>query len=233
MVKELIGKFITKYAKKQIDKLTNTVTEEPNKKTEDPMMNYIYDPTSTPSNEMFLNAVDYNSIPEPEIINPGGKKTLILVDDVVYTDIMYRQDAKKMATQYNVDPYSDIKMVKCLGEKAGFQAYKYAVIDGNPVDFGVLDITLGHQLRVMDSYYMEVDGIDVARFIKEKNPNFKFLLCTAHTLNKTNSIITKYDSKVEKHLGGKLEDYYLNKNSYRVDKFYLLVYGDKQHNTQE
>ena len=221
-----LNKFIIKKVKTKLDNITENIDNTSVNEEEKLKNQFLYDPISTPSHEL-MNGIDYDTIKQPEILNPDGKKTIIVVDDVVVTDILYRTDLKKMAQAYNVTPYEDFKIVKCIGDKAGFQAYKYVVLEGNTVDYGVLDITLGHQVRVLDGYYMELDGIDIAKFILEKCPDFKFLLCTAHTLNKSNSTITKYDNKVSKYLGGQLENYYLNKNSHRVDKFYNLIYGDK------
>lgn len=228
MLKEKILGMLNKFViKKVTEKLNNVISESNEHDTEAEKLKeqYIYDPTNTPSKEL-MESIDYTSIKEPVILNPEGKYTVMLVDDVDVTDIMYRQDMKKMTEVHGVDPYKDFKLVKCLGNQAGFQAYKYVILEGNKVDFGVCDITLGHQLRVLDGYYMEIDGIDIAYYIKQANPNFKFLLCTAHTLNNNNSTITKYNNKIKKNFPGKeLKDFYLNKNSYRIDKFYDLTYG--------
>lgn len=228
MIKEYLGNVFKKLIVKKVkDKLDNLIEEDKENEVDDKKMDYIYDPTLIPTRDI-IETIDFSTIQQPIILNDDlNKPTVIVIDDVACTDIMYKQDIKKMSEIYHVDPYKDFRLIKCIGEQAGLQAYKYAVIENNKIDYGIIDITLGHQLRVMDGYYMEMDGIDVAYYLKQVNPNFNFLLCTAHTLNRNNSVITKYDNKMIKNFNTKLETYYLNKNSYRVDKFYQLVYGNK------
>lgn len=232
MLKKIFGPIVSKFIVDKVkDKLQDIVKDDEKTITEETQEEILhvktelkFDTEHVISKEL-MEQYNFSSIPEPEIINPEGKKTAILVDDVLFTDIMYRSDLKKMKEQYNVDPYHDFKMVKCLGEYAGFQAYKYAVLEGNKVDIGVLDITLGHNFFVGESMCVEVDGIDIAYHIKQINPEFNFLLCTAHTLNTSNTTIERYNNKLKDGLDLTIKDCYLNKNSHRVDNFYLLLYG--------
>ena len=165
--------------KKIFKKEENNISSKPNKD----IMDFIYDKTNSPTAEM-MNRIDYNVIGKPEIINPEQEKTILLLDDIPYTQLLYLEDAKKIKEEYGLDVHKDFKIVRCLGPNAGFLAYKYFVIDKNKCDYGILDITLGHRVNVTGSWFMELDGIDIANYITKLNPNFKFLLCTAHTINK-------------------------------------------------
>lgn len=192
----------------------------------EPCLTKPYDVTDIASKEL-IHSVNFNLIPDPIILNPDGPQVMILIDDIECTDLMYKQDIISMESTYNVTPYKDFKVIKCLGKDAGYIAYKYVVLNGNKVNKGVIDITLGHNVRNKDGFYVDIDGIDIAWHIKECNPNFEFILSTAHTLNTKNTVINKYNAKCEKHFNRPLKDYYLNKNSYRVDRFYMLAYGSK------
>ena len=226
MIKETIMKMVSKFVVKKVqDKLTE-VTKEDNKEVkEDITHTELLNDNKTVVTKEIMEQYDYSSIPEPEILNPDAPRTAILVDDILFTDIMYRHDLKKMIAQYGCAPYQDYKMVKCLGDYAGFQAYKYVVLEGNKIDVGVLDLTLGHNFCIQDRLCTEVDGVDIAYYIKQACPDFKFLLCTAHTMNLNNSTIERYYNKLKDSLGIDLKHVYLNKNSYRVDKFYQLLYN--------
>lgn len=232
MIKETIMKMVSKFVVKKVqDRLTEVIKEDNKEvgevteaKEELTVTELLFDNKTVITKEM-LEQFDYSSIPEPEILNPDAPRTAILVDDIVFTDIMYRHDLKKMVEQYGCAPYQDYKMVKCLGDYAGFQAYKYVVLEGNKIDVGVLDITLGHNFCIQDRMCVEVDGVDIAYHIKQACPDFKFLLCTAHTLNLNNTTIERYYNKLKDSLGIDLKSVYLNKNSYRVDKFYQLLYS--------
>lgn len=186
------------------------------------VMDYIYDKTNSPTHEMMLK-MDYSNLGEVEIVNPDKKKTILTLDDILYTDMLYREDVRKIKEKYGLDVYNDYKVVRCLGPNAGLLAYKYFIIDKNPCDYGILDITLGQQINVTGSWFMELDGIDIAKYILELNPNFKFVLCTAHTINKTNYIVNTYNNKCKKVFGKELDAFYLNKNSERFETIYKLL----------
>jgi hypothetical protein len=215
-----------------IKKLFNKLNKQkqPNEvvelKKEKDIMDYIYDKTNSPTPEM-LSKIDYNKIGEVEIKgNLNSDKTILLLDDIPYTELLYFEDVKKIKKEYNYDVYDLYKIVRCLGPNAGFLAYKYFVLDKNSCDIGILDITLGHRVHVTGSWYMELDGIDIAKYISNLNPNFRFVLCTAHTINKTNYIVNTYDKKCQKLFSKPLEYYYLNKNSDRWIELYKKFVGD-------
>lgn len=215
MIKNIITDLYNKFFKKEEE---NIVSTKPNKS----IMEYIYDKTNSPTHEM-MNKINYDKIGEPEIINPQGEKTILLLDDVPYTQLLYLEDVKKINTEFNLDVYQKFKIVRCLGTNAGFLAYKYFIIDKNPCDIGILDITLGHRVNVTGSWFMELDGIDIAKYISVLNSDFKFLLCTAHTINIDNYIVNNYNKKCIKFFDKELINFYLNKNSDRYISIYNLI----------
>lgn len=175
--------------------------------------------------EEMRNAIEFriNRInTEPKIDNPDGKKTIIIVDDVEYTEILYNGDLNIVKQRYGQDFLDDYKIVWCLGEDAGYIAYDYVVNKNNKVDIGILDITLGHSL-VTENGRIAVDGIDIGMYITEVCPEFLFVLCTAHTCDKTNQIVSKYMKKTEKYFNKTLESLYLNKNNRTPESFYNLI----------
>lgn len=216
-IKVLKDKVMNLY-KKFFKKEKTIISTKPNKD----LMDFMYDKTNSPTDEM-MSRIDYESIGEPEIINPEGNKTLLLLDDIPYTQLLYMEDVKKIKNEFDFDIYKEYKIVRCLGPEAGFLAYKYFVIDKNPCDIGILDITLGHRVNVTGSWFMELDGIDIAGYITKLNNNFKFLLCTAHTMNKNNYMVNTYNNKCKKIFGKELDAYYLNKNSDRHISIYDLI----------
>ena len=213
-IQSIIDKVKSKFKKEE---KVNTVNKETKK-----LMDYIYDKTNSPTHEMMMH-MDYSNLGDIEIVNPDKEKTILTLDDVLYTNFLYIEDIRKIKEKYGLDVYKDFKIVRCLGPNAGLMAYKYFIIDKNPCDFGLLDITLGQRVNVTGSWHMELDGMDIAKYILELNPNFKFVLCTAHTINKTNYVVNNYNNKCKKLFGKELDAYYLNKNSERYKTIYNLL----------
>lgn len=234
IIKEWIAECIRtvlKYVIKQ--KIDNILEDKP--KQEQPDLNIhtkedidvMIDASDTAIPSDILNQFSFKDIAEPSIINPDGSKTLLIVDDVVYTKLLYQFDFNNIKKQYNKDVAVDYKIVNCLDPTAGYSAYKYAIIDNNKIDVAIIDITLGYRVSINDKYYTEIDGIDLAYHLVNKYPDIKYVLCTAHTLNVNNQIVKKYNDKMLKCLGCNIEDKYINKNEYRVDKLYKLLYEGK------
>lgn len=182
------------------------------------------DPSKILSSEI-LSEYDFDGIARPEVIDKGKEKTILVVDDVIYTNILYQSDFKKIKEKYNKDIEEDFNIVKCLGSTAGYSAYRYTIVEGHKVDIAIIDITLGYRVNIANKYYVEIDGIDLAYHLVQKYPDIKFIMCTAHTLNLNNSVVKRYYNKMGIYLNYNLEDKYLNKNDDRVEKLYELIYG--------
>lgn len=199
---------------------------------------FVYDKSLSFTPEMYEN-IDWNSVPDPVIVNPGQDKVIMLVDDIEYTDLLYDTDFDNIKKEYKLDIKQKFTIVKCFGKDAGFIAYKYIVINKNKVDFAYIDITLGHKIKVFGSWFKEFDGIDLAIAMSEKHADIKFNFCTAHTLNTNNTTIADYDKKVKKYFNNKaLEHFYLAKNSNRTALIYnqlkqLAAVGEQHDNDQQ
>lgn len=220
LTKDIIKEKLTKLSNKDVEN-----TEEPIELEEvDDSKNF---DSNFPLSFDIISTYDFDKVPSPNILNPEGKKTILLVDDIPYTKLLFKSDFKNIDTLYDKKINEDYKIIECFGNKAGWIALKYALIEENTVNFGIFDITLGHVLKYNERAF-EIDGIDIACNIYNKFPTMKFLLFTAHSLNKKSSVISKYENKIINGLNIRLEDVYLNKNSNRINKLYNLLYGDTE-----
>lgn len=177
---------------------------------------------NTPLTRDILETYDYTNIPNPVIVGNQDGKTILLMDDISYTDLLFKLDFKNIKSQYNLDIMETYKVVKCFGRDAGFMAFKYAVLDNNHVDYGVFDLTIGHTVKY-ENTILNVDGIDICFNIKNNNPGLKYALCTAHSLNKNSPTILKFTDKLKNGLNDNLVDVYMNKNSDRLHRLIQLL----------
>lgn len=168
-----------------------------------------------------LDTLEISQYGKPNIVSDVDKPTLLLLDDLEITKMLYQTDIAEIKHVYNKVLEEDFKIVECIYPTAGPVAYDY--IKNNKVDFAIFDITLGHILNINDRL-VELDGIDMAYALLKHNPNAKFLLCTAHTVN-NNHIINTYKEKIKRVLNIDFEDVYLNKNSDRFKHIYNLLYS--------
>lgn len=178
--------------------------------------------------EVLLNELDFSIYPEPVIEgNLESDKNMLILDDYDLTNILYVNDIKKMKSVYNKDVEADFKIYKCLNSDSGFQAYKLINLDKVRIDYGVLDLTLGCMVKLPNNEYVEIDGSDIGIYIKKSNPNAKIIFVTAHTMNKDNSMINGYYTKL-KEVGIDLYSSVCNKNNVkRHEIIYKFLYGEK------
>lgn len=169
-------------------------------------------------NEILLLEVDYSNVPPPEITNPDGEKTVLIVDDQDIISVLYKNDINKIRNELGNDIEKDFKVIKCLDKDSGLTAFKVICIDNIKIDYALLDLTLGCMAKVESKdgkelyKYAEVDGADLGIYIKDRNPEARLLFVTAHTMNKDNAVVAKYASKLKAH-GLDLFELYLSKNS--------------------
>lgn len=161
---------------------------------------------------------------DPEIVgNKDSDKVLLVVDDIKQTELLYRADLQRIKTEFNLDVYKDYKIVKCLGTDAVDMAYKYVYLDKQPVHKALVDITLGTIINYRN-FPLELDGIDMASIIKENNPNYDFILCTAHDISINSTNINKFKTKCKNTFNKPLEKLVVSKNGERYLKFKALLY---------
>lgn len=169
-------------------------------------------------NEILLHEVDYSQVPLPDITNPEGEKTVLIVDDQDIISVLYKNDINKIRNELGNDIEKDFRVIRCLDKDSGLTAFKVICIDNIKIDYALLDLTLGCMAKIESKdnkelyRYAEVDGADLGIYIKEKNPDAKILFVTAHTMNKDNAVVGKYADKLKEH-GLNLFDLYLSKNS--------------------
>lgn len=175
-----------------------------------------------------LKLVDYSKFGKLEITKGQTGKTLLIVDDIPEAVLIYKTYFRRILRKYNNSVERDFTIVEATGYDAGYKAYRYIVIDNEKVDYAILDITLGHIVRLEKGEYVEIDGIDLAILLLEKNPDIKFVFLTSHTLNRKNISIEYYFNKFETTTGKKIEDYYLNRNSVTVEGLYEFLYGESK-----
>jgi hypothetical protein len=171
-----------------------------------------------------VEEIDYDKYPNPEIIDNGSDKTILFLDDMVNMWFLYDLDIHEIKDKYKKDVYEDFNIIKCFGREAGFTAHKFIFKNYKKVDFAILDITLGYGVKLLNGEYVEYDGIDVFLELYKRNPDMKFLFCTAHTLNIKNPTVGYFFKKFESETGLKFKDHYLNKNSKRSEAIYKLLY---------
>lgn len=182
-----------------------------------------------PSRGSLLNRIDFSHYQTPAIQNDvADKKTLLILDDIGMSKKLYSFSFNYIKRYYGKDIENDFKIIWALGDTAGFDALKYLVIDGNKVDFAMLDITLPeHLVKFDDGNYIEIDGIDVGLEALKNNPACKVAFTTVHTYDLTSETVKDCHERFYAATNQNLEKYFLNKNSDdRAQKIYRLLYGE-------
>jgi len=170
-----------------------------------------------------VNQLDLNTFEDPIIINSDKEKTLLILDDIEESDYLFNIDFRIIKEKYGYDIFKELKIVKCYGKQAGFIAKKYLSNPDNKVDYAILDITLGNSLKLADGSYIEYDGIDIGLQILEQNPEAIIRFLTAHTLNRRNPMMMEYFNKFESNTNKLIDDFYINKNGDRPNKYAVML----------
>jgi hypothetical protein len=203
-----------------IFKKKNTTTVE-EKKPE------VVDTPSKHDREYYISRITYDGINKPDIVcGENNDLSLLILDDIEMAYSLYKIDFSRIKSKHEVEVCDKVKVINALGTKAGVVAYKYIAIDGNKIDYAILDLTLGYVIKLSKGDYIELDGVDIAIAILKGNPDAKIIFSTVHTLNKTNPTVKYYHDKFREETGLELEDYYLNKNGSRTEVLYELIFGE-------
>ena len=172
-------------------------------------------------------SIDWDSVPEPilpDIIDPT-KKNLLILDDITATNRMFTIDFTNIHKEYNVDIEQDYNIIKCFGPSCGFTAEKFIETSGYQVDAGILDISIGNNVKLKRGNIKEIDGIDIYNLIKSKNEDSKVIFMTGHAVTMKNKDCVHYFEKFNSS-GENIEDHYYNKqDSNRSEKLYKFLYG--------
>lgn len=169
--------------------------------------------------------IDFSEYPDPEIIDNGADKTLLILDDMSNIKLLYNLDFKKIKDNFNKDVLKDFNIVYCLGNQAGFTAHKFILNTDTKIDYAILDITLGYGVKLISGEYIEFDGVDVFRELYIKNKDLNYIFCTAHSLNRKNPTVNSFFTKYEDIVKKNIKDNYVNKNSDRYLHIKNLLYS--------
>lgn len=151
-------------------------------------------------------------------------KTLLIVDDIDMTELLYKSDFNKIKKQYNKDILKDFFYIPCFMSDAGLCVYDLLFNKKIRIDYAVLDLTLGYDFKLPNGEYVQLDGVDLANYLLQANKDVKFIFCSAHTMNINNSVIKLYSDKYRKLDNINLEDKFICKNSNRIIGLYNLLY---------
>jgi len=175
------------------------------------------------SREDLFKMLEYKSYPNVEYRNEydPNKPTILIMDDIIDTYSLYEIDFNKIKIKYKQDIFNAYNVVTALGAEAGFIAYKY-IMEGNRVDYAILDITIGSIVKFDNGEFLDIDGVDIGLCIL-KNTSAKVLFSTAHSLNRKNLVMEYYITKFEEYQGDDISKFAISKNSDRVEPIYTFL----------
>jgi len=125
-----------------------------------------------------------------------NKPNLLIMDDFDAMVNLLLNELKRVPG----DVYDNFNIYSASGEFAAFSVKKF-LDTGGSFDLCFLDITLG---GVIDT--IELDGVDIAISIKERNPESSIRFITGHTLNKRNPEIFKFITKFNNHFDRDIDE---------------------------
>lgn len=178
-----------------------------------------------------IEMTDFSSYPDPEIINPDGRITVLYMDDlyeIMETSMNDLEVIKKnmLDTEEKRKMFDDFKIVKCTGLYAGQMALKYG--KNNKVDKAILDLTLGKEPIEFDNgQFLDINGDDVAIELFNRNPDIHLAIFSSHTLNKNNRQYSEYMENFEEHTGDNILDHYIPRIGDRINNIFNLLFTDK------
>jgi CheY-like chemotaxis protein len=106
-------------------------------------------------------------------------------------------------------------VISSYGGHSGYNAVSYVsnLPKGKRVELAILDITLGMAVRFDADNFIMLNGIDVAKKIKEKFPDVLIIFLTSHSMNESNPTIKEYMNQCQRDLGVDIMSLYVHKNS--------------------
>lgn len=158
-----------------------------------------------------LTKIDLSRYKDEEYLNPYdvNKKTIILVDDLPATKVLYEIAFNEIKRIHKVDVTKDYNIVFFFGKNVGFSVIKFLNKDIN-IDYAILDITID-TLAKFDDEYIELDGVDIAIAIANKNATTKIMFNSAHTMNPRNLTVSEFIEKYKKHFKDDMYKYTVDK----------------------
>jgi hypothetical protein len=145
---------------------------------------------------------------------------MVIVDDLETIVSYYINLLEQYSKRYDVDIFKNYHVLLFTGDKCGYRAYKY--IMENKIQLALLDITLNQSIKYQlgdDTYYMTIDGPDIASLISNKYPDVRYMFNTAHRISDDNTILQKYLIKIKAICNKHMLDYnrlFINKDSTNI-----------------
>lgn len=178
-----------------------------------------------------MDRIDFDTMPPIIIENTDRPKTLFILDDIQGSRLMYQTDFNKILRKYGKNVEEDFNIVFATGNKAGYIAYNYITNLKQPIDVALLDITLGGVVKFDDGEYIDIDGVDIAIELFNRNNHVRFVFSTSHTLNREVGDMVYYHDKFVNNTGVDMMRYYLDKNNNnkendRAAQLYKLLYNN-------
>lgn len=167
-------------------------------------------PEMVTSKTEILDKIDLKAVSDPIVMNNGGNKTLLVVNDIPTTLKLLELDFKTIKTEYHKDIVNTYKVVICTGRHANLMAYKYLL--NNHVDKALVDIVLSDSIIRMDDTFIEFNGFDIAEEIKKRNNESEIGIYTSIELNSTLDMMQKYLSAFKRLARENVIDKYININ---------------------
>ena len=158
-----------------------------------------------------LTKIDLSRYKDEEYLNPYdvNKKTIILVDDLTATKVLYEIAFSEIKRRHKIDVTEDYNIVFFFGKNVGFSVIKF-LNKGINIDYAILDITID-TLAKFDDEYIELDGVDIAIAIANKNATTKIMFNSAHTMNPRNLTVSEFIEKYKKHFKDDMYKYTIDK----------------------
>ena len=149
----------------------------------------------------------------PEGYGPN-KKTILIIDDNLGIVSFLEDDVKEMAREYSLN-IDDFNIVAIYGNDAAINAItlvkKYPEFK---VDYAIIDLTYGAIIKT-DKGNVKFNGVDVFCYLREKNPNLKYVFFTGNTLNTYLNSIKRMVEKFKSCSNGEdIIDHTIFKNQY-------------------
>ena len=129
---------------------------------------------------------DFNEIDNFKI--DKNKKIMIVIDDNRSICNIIKKEAKKYLKNYNFLVFST--------QMAAYNLIKYFEINNIKPDIAYIDIFFNGLLKV-DDYNLKLDGVDVLKYLKDKNKDLNYVFFTSSPLTPESTRINNINKKFE------------------------------------
>lgn len=117
-----------------------------------------------------------------------NKKLMIILDDNRSICNIIKNEAKKYLKDYNFLVFST--------QMAVYNFIKYSEENDIKPDIAYIDIFYNGLLKI-DDYNLKLDGVDVLKYMKDKNPDLNYIFFTSSPLTPESTRINNINKKFE------------------------------------